>query len=155
MNRGQEEEKEVVGERLALARLSKFEPHNMPAVNTVSRRGVIASRVVTALLLALATTFILLSLLLPTHRHGVSAMTIEPIGHQYIPSSPRAGEASTTIDSLPTGVWESIEENQGSRRKKRAPMERANAVVQPEEVGSVTWFGIEGPSVWVGPMRES
>ena len=66
---------------------------------------------------------------------------IKPVNKMYIPAT--LISASTSSEQpLATGMW-------GQDETDIQPS------VRQRDVGGVTWFGINGPEVWVGPMRES
>jgi hypothetical protein len=68
-------------------------------------------------------------------------MVIKPVNKIYIPST--LISASTSSEKpLATGMWGQDETD-------------IQPAVRQRDVGGVTWFGINGPEVWVGPMRES
>jgi len=65
----------------------------------------------------------------------------------YIPTTLISASSSTSSEKpLATGMWGQDE----------SPIEPESIVRVPFGGGlNVTWFGILGPEVWVGPMRES
>jgi hypothetical protein len=66
---------------------------------------------------------------------------IKPVNKIYIPAT--LISASTSSERpLATGMW-------GQDETDIQPS------VRQRGVEDVTWFGINGPEVWVGPMRES
>jgi hypothetical protein len=66
---------------------------------------------------------------------------MRPVNKIYIPAT--LISASTTSEKpLATGMWGQDETD-------------IQLSVRQRGVEDVTWFGINGPEVWVGPMRES
>ena len=63
---------------------------------------------------------------------------IQPVNKMYIPAT--LISASTSSEKpLATGMW-------GQDENDIQPAVR-------QRDGEITWFGINGPEVWVGPMR--
>ena len=68
-------------------------------------------------------------------------MVIKPVNRLYVPAT--LISASTTSEKpLATGMW-------GQDESDIQPTVRQRGVEED------TWYGINGPEVWVGPMRES
>lgn len=67
---------------------------------------------------------------------------IKPVNKIYIPAT-LISASNTSEKPLATGMW-------GQDETDIQP-----AVRQRDGGGEVTWFGINGPEVWVGPMRMS
>jgi len=68
-------------------------------------------------------------------------MVIGPVNKIYVPAT--LISASTTSEKpLATGMWGQDETDIQPAARQRG-------------LEDVTWFGINGPEVWVGPMRES
>jgi len=67
-------------------------------------------------------------------------MVIKPVNKLYVPAT--LISASTTSEKpLATGMW-------GQDESEIQPAVRQRGVEED------TWYGINGPEVWVGPMRE-
>lgn len=135
-----------------------------------------ASRFVAFTLLTLSALFILLSLLLPTYKQGLSVFTIKPVGHQWIANDGHATGSVDLPEPTPSLITytkaargfdsEHTEERRESRRS-RSITNRASPVDKEQDKdarkslypeggdGKVIWFGLDGPTVWVGTMRES
>jgi hypothetical protein len=130
-----------------LTRLSRIEtvpsPHQPqhPTDPFPSRPLRLLTHLITFTFLTSSAILIFLSLLLPnTHTH-LGSMVIKPVNKIYIPAT--LISASTSSEKpLATGMW-------GQDETDIQPS------VRQMDVGEVTWFGINGPEVWVGPMRES
>jgi hypothetical protein len=105
-------------------------------------------------------TFILLlvSLILPNSDNHLSSIIVRPVGKAFFPSTLLPGKSSSSsTPGIPvataTGVWGMNEtdvdvvengksRNRNSEQKIKTPL------------GVVTWFGIMGPEIWIGTMRE-
>ena len=131
-----------------------------------------ASRFIAITLLTLSATFIFLSLILPTYKQGLSVFTIKPVGHQWIASDGHAIGSADLLNPVPTAgisdkvvrgfIGEHTEERRESRRSRvltdrASPVDnRAGKSLYPQGGDEkVIWFGLDGPTVWVGTMRES
>ena len=130
-----------------------------------------ASRFIAITLLTLSATFILLSLLLPTYKQGLSVFTIKPVGHQWIASDGHATGSADLLNPVPTaGISNKAvrgfggEQAEGRRESRRSRIitDRANPAdnsagksLYPQGGDDkVIWFGLDGPTIWVGTMRE-
>jgi hypothetical protein len=130
--------------KMHLTRLSRIE--TVPSeLDTPLQRPMskLPSRIPSVLLLAITSALILVSLLLPNQYTRLSAMTIKPVNKQYAPATMVHGASTPT--PMPTGVWGMNETDEPGRSEQEAK----------PPVGPVTWFGIMGPEIWVGAMRES
>jgi hypothetical protein len=79
-------------------------------------------------------------------------MIIKPVDKMFIPSTLVTSVTTSTPLSLPTGVWGQDESDFPDEMRDR---DRKSEQKVKTPLGIVTWFGIMGPQIWVGPMRQS
>jgi hypothetical protein len=143
------------GKMMQLTRLSRIEtvpsPAPTPKYTPPSPRSfpIILLRLATFTLLLLSFILIFLALLLPNRHTHLSSMTIKPVNKIVIPSTLVASSTTSTPMSLPTGVWGQDQSEIGDDLRNRLSAQKVKT-----PLGSVTWFGIMGPKIWVGPMRQ-
>ena len=130
-----------------LTRLSRIEtvpsPHQPqhPPAPTPSRTLRLLAHITTFTFLTSSVILIFISLLLPNTKTHLGSMFIGPVNKLYIPAT--LISASTSSEKpLATGMWGQDETD-------------IQPAVRQRGLEDVTWFGINGPEVWVGPMRES
>jgi hypothetical protein len=142
------------GKMMQLTRLSRIEtvpsPAPTPKYPPPPPRSIpiILSRLATLTLLLLSVTLIFLALLLQNKHTHLSSMIIKPINKIFIPSTLVTSSTTSTAPSLPTGVWGQDESDFPDEMRERKSEQKVKT-----PLGSVTWFGIMGPQIWVGPMR--
>lgn len=198
---------------MTLVRLSSVETNNTPDLSNSDNDNVVRSsqtqraqevwpasrarktryisRILTLILLILGAIFILLSLLLPTYKQGLSVFAIQPVGHQYEADLIRDGTSGSpgVVQALPSATMMSNSEVRGPsdvegslRDRSRSELNtRANEALvrlgpdgrqrigtgskRAQVIGgsddgleriqddNITWFGLDGPTIWVGAMR--
>ena len=125
---------------------SPFQPRSPP--NHPSRVPHLLVHITTFLLLTISIILLFISLLLPksnTNAH-LSSFTIRPVDKIYIPATLVSASTSTSSERpMATGMW-------GHDETEIQPSAIMGTHKIPE--GDIIWYGIIGPEIWVGPMRE-
>lgn len=134
---------------MPLARLSRIETVPSPSLphtpNPSNRRPKLLNHIFTFTLLTISTVLIFLTLLLPNKSTHLSSFHIRPIDKVYTPTPLASG--TTTQRPIATGIW----------GEDAVPTKRDLRLLDKDEneKEEVIWCGIDGPEIWVGPMRES
>jgi hypothetical protein len=149
---------EQYSKTMHLTRLSRIETvpspsqSRPPSAPTSSLTINLLPHLTTFLFLLISSILIFLSLLLPNSTSHLSSFSIRPVNKIYVPATLISAGTSTSTSTtsekpLATGMW-------GQDESEIQPSAVTGLSRNPVPIENVTWYGILGPEVWAGPMRE-